>query len=200
MSDVSFILVYVDDVAKSEAFYASILGRPAIESSPTFAMLPAGPSLMLGLWKRDGVEPRATPAGGGEIAFTASSDAEVDARFAEWSGRGVKIAQPPTRLDFGYAFVGLDPDGQRLRVFAPAPNRRARSSAASSTTLPRPGLKPFEEGGREIALGEGGDDDNDRLARVFGPAADVDRRGDGGAGRDPHGDALDSRDQPGGVE
>src|SRR5208337_1649402 len=52
MSNVSFILVYVDDVAASEAFYGSILGRGAIESSPTFAMLPAAPGLMLGLWKR----------------------------------------------------------------------------------------------------------------------------------------------------
>jgi len=25
-------------------------------------------------------------------------------------------------MDFGYTFVGLDPNGQRLRVFAPAPN------------------------------------------------------------------------------
>ena len=41
MSDVSFLIVYVDDVARSEAFYASILGRPAVESSKTFAMLPA---------------------------------------------------------------------------------------------------------------------------------------------------------------
>jgi hypothetical protein len=36
MSDVSFILVYVDDVAASEAFYASILGRGAIRLSPCF--------------------------------------------------------------------------------------------------------------------------------------------------------------------
>ena len=44
MSDVSFILVYVDDVAASEAFYASILGRGAIESfllSPCFLPRPA---------------------------------------------------------------------------------------------------------------------------------------------------------------
>jgi predicted enzyme related to lactoylglutathione lyase len=120
MSDVSFILVYVDSVAASEAFYASILKRPAIESSATFAMLPAAPGLMLGLWKRDGVKPQATSSGGGEIAFTASGEAEVDALCAEWRARGVKIAQEPTRMDFGYTFVGLDPDGQRLRVFAPA--------------------------------------------------------------------------------
>ena len=77
---------------------------------------------MLGLWRRDGVKPAATPAGGAEIAFPVDSQAEVDAAFAEWSGRGVKIVQPPTKMDFGYTFVGLDPDGQRLRVFAPSPN------------------------------------------------------------------------------
>jgi predicted enzyme related to lactoylglutathione lyase len=121
MPNVGFILVYVENVAASEAFYASILGRSAIESSPTFAMLPAAPGLMLGLWRRDGVKPPATPASGGEIAFPVDSEAEVDAAFAEWSARGVKIVQPPTKMDFGYTFVGLDPDGQRLRVFAPSP-------------------------------------------------------------------------------
>jgi catechol 2,3-dioxygenase-like lactoylglutathione lyase family enzyme len=121
MSNVGFILVYVENVAASEAFYSSILGRPAVESSATFAMLPAAPGLMLGLWRRDGVKPEPTPAGGGEIAFRVDGAGEVDALFAEWSGRGVKIAQTPTKMDFGYTFVGLDPDGQRLRVFAPSP-------------------------------------------------------------------------------
>jgi catechol 2,3-dioxygenase-like lactoylglutathione lyase family enzyme len=122
MRNVGFILVYVENVAASEAFYASILGRPAIESSPTFAMLPAAPGLMLGLWRRDGVKPPASAAGGGEIAFPVENAAEVDAAFADWRARGVRIAQAPTKLDFGYTFVGLDPDGQRLRVFAPGPN------------------------------------------------------------------------------
>jgi predicted enzyme related to lactoylglutathione lyase len=30
------------------------------------------------------------------------------------------VAQPPTRMDFGFTFLALDPDGHRLRVFAPA--------------------------------------------------------------------------------
>jgi|SRR5208337_3378176 len=88
MSNVSFVIVYVDDVARSEAFYASILGRAAVESSPAFAMLPAAPGLMLGLWKRDGVRPPATAAGGGEIAFTAENNAEVDALCAAWRAKG----------------------------------------------------------------------------------------------------------------
>lgn len=120
MSNVSFVIVYVDNVAKSEAFYAAILGRPAVESSPTFAMLPAAPNLMLGLWKRDGVQPPANAAGGGEIAFTAGSETEVEALCAEWRDKGAAIALKPTRMDFGYTFVALDPDGQRLRVLAPA--------------------------------------------------------------------------------
>jgi predicted enzyme related to lactoylglutathione lyase len=122
MPNIGFILVYVENVAASEAFYASILGRQAIEASSTFAMLPAAPGLMLGLWRRDGVKPAATSGCGGEIAFPVENPAEVDTTFAEWRGRGVKIAQTPTMMDFGYNFVALDPDGQRLRVFAPAPN------------------------------------------------------------------------------
>jgi predicted enzyme related to lactoylglutathione lyase len=122
MSNVSFILVYVEDVAASTAFYASVLGRAAIETSPTFSMLPAAPSLMLGLWKRDGVKPPANGSGGGEIAISAADDAEVDALHAQWRERGVAIAQAPTKLDFGYTFVALDPDGARLRVFAPQAN------------------------------------------------------------------------------
>ncbi len=120
MSNVTFIIVYVADVARSEAFYASILGRPAVDLSPTFAMLPAGADLMLGIWKRDGVRPPANAAGGGEIAFTAESEAEVEALCAAWRDKGAAIALEPTRMDFGYTFVALDPDGQRLRVFAPA--------------------------------------------------------------------------------
>jgi catechol 2,3-dioxygenase-like lactoylglutathione lyase family enzyme len=120
MTDVSFVLLYVDDVARSEKFYADILGRPAIESSPGFAMFPAGPNLMLGLWRRDKVEPKPGAPGGGEICLALESGAAVDACEAHWRGKGVTIAQAPTQMDFGYTFVGLDPDGHRLRAFASA--------------------------------------------------------------------------------
>jgi catechol 2,3-dioxygenase-like lactoylglutathione lyase family enzyme len=120
MADASFILLYVDDVAASEAFYAAILGRPAIDSSPTFAMLPAGPGVRLGLWRRDGVAPPASPAGGGEIGFPVEGDAIVETLYAEWRTKGARIAQAPTHMDFGYTCVVLDPDGHRLRIFAPA--------------------------------------------------------------------------------
>ena len=120
MADVSFILIYVEDVAASEAFYAKVLGRPAVDSSPTFAMLPAAPGVRLGLWRRDGVAPPAGAPGGAEIAFTVESEAAVEQTIAHWKALGARTAQAPTRMDFGFTATALDPDGHRLRVFAPA--------------------------------------------------------------------------------
>jgi predicted enzyme related to lactoylglutathione lyase len=120
MSDVNFILLYVENVARSADFYSRLLEKPVPESSPGFAMIPAAPGLMLGLWRRDEVEPKAGAPGGGEIAIALADAAAVDAAYANWEAQDVKIAQTPTRMDFGYTFVGLDPDGHRIRAFAPS--------------------------------------------------------------------------------
>lgn len=119
MPDPSFVLLYVDDPAASAAFYAGLLGRPPVESSPTFAMFALPSGVMLGLWSRHTVTPAATAPGGGEIAFTVEGADAVKATHAAWTERGLAIAQEPTTLDFGFTFVALDPDGHRLRVFAP---------------------------------------------------------------------------------
>lgn len=126
-----FVLLYVDSPAASAAFYADLLGRPPVEASPTFAMFKAGNGLMLGLWSRHTVEPAATAPGGGEIAFTVADEVAVRDLHADWSARGLAILQPPTAMDFGHTFVAQDPDGHRLRVFAPkredAPSEQVRS-------------------------------------------------------------------------
>ena len=120
MKDIHFILLYVESPKTSEAFYADILGRPAADSSPTFVMFAMTSGVMLGLWKRDGVAPAASAPGGAEIAFAVPNAEAVDAQCADWRGRGLPIVQSPTDMDFGRTFVALDPDGHRLRVFAPA--------------------------------------------------------------------------------
>jgi hypothetical protein len=77
--------------------------------------------MVLGLWSRDTVEPQVTVAPGScELAFAVENDALVDSRCTDWACKGICIAQRPTRMDFGYTFIGLDPDGHRLRVFAPS--------------------------------------------------------------------------------
>jgi len=120
MPDPSFVILYVDAPPASAAFYAALLGAPVLESSPTFAMLPLREGTMLGLWSRHTVAPAAAAGGGGmEIAFTAAAPGDVDATHARWTAQGLPILQPPTEMDFGRTFVAHDPDGHRLRVFAP---------------------------------------------------------------------------------
>jgi catechol 2,3-dioxygenase-like lactoylglutathione lyase family enzyme len=120
MPDPNFILLYVDSPALSARFYADLIGRPPVESSPTFAMFALESGVMLGLWSRHTVEPAASAAAGAsEIAFAVADNAAVQKLYAAWCARELRIAQAPTDLDFGHTFVALDPDGHRLRVFAP---------------------------------------------------------------------------------
>jgi len=118
--DPNFVILYVENAVASADFYTALLSRPPVEKSPTFAMFALESGLMLGLWTRRGVEPAvAAPGSGGELAFSRADDEAVRMLYREWERRGLAMAQAPTRMDFGYTFVALDPDGHRLRVFAP---------------------------------------------------------------------------------
>ena len=119
MSDPNFVLLHVASPSASAAFYADLLGKPAVEASPTFAMFALDSGVMLGLWAAHTVQPAATPPGGSELAFAVDGAERVQALHAAWRAKGLPIAQPPTAMDFGETFVALDPDGHRLRVFAP---------------------------------------------------------------------------------
>lgn len=119
MSDPSFVILYVRSPAESAAFYAQLLGKPAAEQSPNFAMFALGGGLMLGLWAAADVQPAATKPGGCELGITLADRAAVDRCHAAWREQRVEVIQPPTAMDFGYTFTAVDPDGHRLRVFAP---------------------------------------------------------------------------------
>lgn len=119
MTDPNFIILYVANPTASAAFYADLLGKPPVDASPTFAMFSLTAGTMLGLWAAHTVEPAANPVGGAELAISVEGDDTVRAMHTEWRGKGLPIAQPPTAMDFGFTFVALDPDGHRLRVFAP---------------------------------------------------------------------------------
>jgi len=122
MPDSNFVLLYVDSPAASAAFYAELLGKPPVENSPTFALFVLDSGLKLGLWARHAVVPAARwyTGGGGELAFAVADPHAVAAMHEDWSRRGLTIAQAPVEMDFGHTFVALDPDGHRLRVYAPA--------------------------------------------------------------------------------
>jgi catechol 2,3-dioxygenase-like lactoylglutathione lyase family enzyme len=118
MSSLNFVLLYVADPRRSAEFYAEILDRKPVELSAGFAMFVLPSGLKVGLWKREEVQPPAEGApGSAELVLAEESDAQVDERFAQWTGNGIVIAQKPTRMEFGYTFVALDPDGHRVRVY-----------------------------------------------------------------------------------
>jgi predicted enzyme related to lactoylglutathione lyase len=118
MTSPNFIILYVDRPEQSGAFYRALLGREPVETSPTFVLFVLDKGFKLGLWSRHTVEPSAAAAGGGaEIVFALDRPEAVDATYADWSKRGLKILQAPTDMDFGRTFVAVDPDNHRLRVY-----------------------------------------------------------------------------------
>jgi predicted enzyme related to lactoylglutathione lyase len=120
VTNFNLVVLYVKDSEASAAFYETLLDRNIAQSSAKFSMLPLGGGAMLGLWQREDVEPPVgNEPGGGEIAFTVADADAVRATHEAWKALGAKIAQVPTALPFGHTFVALDPDGHRLRVFAP---------------------------------------------------------------------------------
>jgi catechol 2,3-dioxygenase-like lactoylglutathione lyase family enzyme len=119
MSDPNFIILYVKNPPVSAEFYKVLLGKAPVEASPTFAMFALASGVMLGLWSGQTVAPAAAALpGSSEVAFAVPGRAEVESKYRDWAGRGLRIAQEPTAMDFGHTFVALDPDGHRLRVFA----------------------------------------------------------------------------------
>ncbi|WP_404337383.1 VOC family protein [Sphingomonas sp. MMS12-HWE2-04] len=120
MADFNFLLFHVRDHVASAALYRDLLGIPIVAQKTDIAILPLRDGVMLGLWSRETVEPESSgQPGASEIAFAVADAAAVEAMHVDWRGRGLAILQAPTQMSFGITFVACDPDGHRLRVFAP---------------------------------------------------------------------------------
>lgn len=123
----STLLQYASDVAASAVFYSGILGTAPVEQSPGFALFLLGDGAALGLWQRDDVQPPvSTQAGAAELAMVVANPEAVQQMHDAWRALGVQIVQAPVTLEFGHTFVGVDPDGHRLRVYSRAEGLPAR--------------------------------------------------------------------------
>jgi hypothetical protein len=98
-----------------------VLGRTPEEASSTFAMFTLSSGIKLGPSSRDEVAPGGRRRGRQRRACAhCRMPTRCGLRTQTGAARKLKIAQPPTKLDFGSTFVALlDPDGHHLRVFAP---------------------------------------------------------------------------------
>ena len=112
---------YVADAPASTALYSKLFDAEPVQSSPTFSMFAFPNGGTFGVWGRSDVTPKSETAGGAvEFAFAAKGDDEVKAMHEDWQKLGLEIIQPPTMMPFGFTFTATDPDGHRLRVYAPA--------------------------------------------------------------------------------
>lgn len=116
MLEPSAVVLYVDNLLVSSAFYQDLLEIKPEEDSPTFHSFKLSNGMGLGLKAKHSVETPAQEHLGGELAFTLDNNRAVDELFIEWQGKEIGIAQPPTAVPYGYTFLALDPDGNRLRV------------------------------------------------------------------------------------
>lgn len=124
MPNLDYVLLAVANPAASADLYAKVLGRQPVENSPTFVMFVLENGLKLGLWIADQIVPVPLPAGGVELSFSRPDRDAVLATHKAWTALGLEVLQEPTDMDFGFTFVVADPDGHRLRPFAPAADPR----------------------------------------------------------------------------
>jgi catechol 2,3-dioxygenase-like lactoylglutathione lyase family enzyme len=113
--NLGFILLFVNNPQISSLFYQDIFQIKPLEESPTFVMFALNNGVMLGLWSKHTAEPRVeAPAGALEICFPTE---DVDLLYENWRDKRLTIAQKPTDTDDHRAFVILDPDGHRIRIY-----------------------------------------------------------------------------------
>jgi predicted enzyme related to lactoylglutathione lyase len=111
----AFIL-YVDNLVSSTQFYEDLLGIKSEQMSPTFSQFSLTPQMGLGLKSRQAVQPPTEKTGGGELAFVVDHNHKVDDLFQEWQKKDIEMIHVPTIMPFGYSFMAIDPNGNRLRV------------------------------------------------------------------------------------
>lgn len=134
MFNPGMLILYVDNPPASTDFYTALLDRQPIEASATFAMFSLNSGIKLALWSKHTVQPPAAICGGGgEITSIVNDDKEIDNLYKSVYQLRLRIAQAPARLEFGYSFMVLDPDGHRLRFLSLAekPDLRALSVPAT---------------------------------------------------------------------
>jgi predicted enzyme related to lactoylglutathione lyase len=135
MQHPNYVLLFVENPVASAAFYGALFDCTPVKSSDKFALFDLSSGIRLGLWSRYDAEPLVISRGGGsELGLPVQDDDALHSLYADWKERGVAIVQPPTDMKFGRAFVALDPDGHRLRVFRPgiAGTRPRRRDAAEA--------------------------------------------------------------------
>lgn len=119
MFSLDSIVLYVEDVQRSMAFYAKAFNCEPQLLSPTFAALHFANNVKITLKQIDALTPVSTVKGGGtELSIPVTDREMLDSLFDKWSQQGVEFAQEREESVYGINFVAVDPDGHRIRIFS----------------------------------------------------------------------------------
>lgn len=118
--DLNLTVLYVEDPARSAAFYRDLLGVETMAPTENFTAVPLPGGRLFGLWRKSVAKPEPQEAVGGfEIGVMIAEKDGVAAKFSSLEAAGHRIVQPLTVMDFGPTFVIADPDGHRIRFCEP---------------------------------------------------------------------------------
>jgi predicted enzyme related to lactoylglutathione lyase len=122
---VTTIMLAVEDLARSKAFYAEGLGCKVEQDYPTFVSINLGEdSSSLALYPRDaaaqdaGVSAEGSGFRGVSFHYIVSSQEEVDEVLGQATAAGGDIVKEPTSTGWGYFGYFSDPDGYLWKVAA----------------------------------------------------------------------------------
>jgi len=115
LTQVSFVMLGVRDVAGSLAFYRDKLGLKVQREIPGFAFLDAG-AVTLCL-SEPAAKVRGQVAGAGELVFSVG---EVTAAYQALGGKGVQFTHEPRNITPTMRVANFDdPDGNHLSISGP---------------------------------------------------------------------------------
>ncbi|GAA1104450.1 VOC family protein [Nocardiopsis composta] len=117
MSNPIIFIVYVNDAPAAARFYADLLEiEPAFES-PRYIFFDLANGTGLAVWSGADHEVAPETPRTGEVCLTLKGGPEaIDARFEQWTGKGVRVVREPYDEVFGRTFLVADPDGNLIRV------------------------------------------------------------------------------------
>lgn len=117
--NLGFFILYVRDMAASQAFYADVLGLTVVPevSGPHFVALRGEGGSLLALQDKATAQfPPKDEAGNGgvELSFAVG---DVDATWRRWQEHGVTLVTEPLDMPFGRYCMARDPEGYYLSAY-----------------------------------------------------------------------------------
>lgn len=111
------IIYYVKDIQKTATLYSTLFDVKPIEDHPSYVCFELKTGFLIAFWKKEEVKPEVSGINvGSELLFQVDSEHAVDQYFIAWQEQ-LKIIQTPEKMEFGYNFVAVDEDNNRLRVY-----------------------------------------------------------------------------------